>query len=191
MAPSSKLVKTYNGQKIVLYLGYLNPLKNIDQLILAVKQIDDPSIRLLIVGSGPAETSLREIAQGDRRIKFLGYLDGQNKTDILQISNVVVLPTLADCWGLVVNEALYYGKPVITTSLAGASELLRLKGSVGRVIAPNNIDILSRAIKQTLDQDYRSHIQSADYLRLKHMISDPILGAKPILRAITKAEVRS
>ncbi|GAB3256935.1 glycosyltransferase family 4 protein [Kineosporia babensis] len=107
-----------------LYVGYLTDRKNVDLLIRAFQELTDPRARLLIAGSGPRENALKLRAGSDTRISFLGYVDGQRKAELFSASDVLVLPTRHDCWGLVVNEAIHYGLAVIVTAAAGASELI-------------------------------------------------------------------
>ena len=55
-----------------------------------------------------------------------------------------------DAWGFVINEALYYGLPVISTDKAGAIELIE-NGKNGFIIPDNDIDALVKSMKKLLD----------------------------------------
>ena len=87
----------YAGNTVLLYLGYFNALKGIDDLIAAVKQISDTNIRLLIVGDGPQKQQLRDLAREDSRIQFIGYTEGTAKANLMSWADLFILPTLADC----------------------------------------------------------------------------------------------
>src|SRR5262249_35840605 len=108
-----KSASPYADNVVLLHLGYLNPTKNARSLISAMKAIDDPSLRLIIAGTGPDEAALRRMGEGDGRIIFHGWADDQQRANLMAWADLFVLPTLVDCWALVVNEALYYGTPVI------------------------------------------------------------------------------
>lgn len=101
----------------------------------------------MIAGTGPFEEKLKKKASGDERIEFLGYISEQKKADYFDVADLFVLPTHHDPWGLVVNEAINYGTPVITTEAAGAKELLVEEN----IFAPRDTETLAHKLK---DSDY-------------------------------------
>jgi glycosyltransferase involved in cell wall biosynthesis len=134
--------------KTFLYLGYLIVRKDVKTLIDAFMQIPDPDARLVIAGLGPLESNLKELAAGDKRIEFVGYIEGQDKANLYASSDVFVLPTLSDCWGLVINEAMHYGLAVICSSAAAAIEIVDSK--VGLVVTPGDTLELKAAMEVML-----------------------------------------
>lgn len=140
----------YRDKKVVLYVGYLRKGKNVDLLIRAFKRLDLENIVLVIAGSGEEEASLKLIARSDERIIFTGYLEGKEKSNIYSIADVFVLPTLHDSWGLVINEAMYFGLPVITTSSAAGSQLI---SDNGIIIPPQDETALYDALQKLLSDD--------------------------------------
>lgn len=118
------LNEKYSGKKMILSLGYLEERKGVQDLIEAFKETEDQDYRLVIAGTGPYEEELKKKASADDRIEFVGYLSEQGKANYFDAADLFVLPTNHDPWGLVVNEALRYGTPAITTEAAGAKELL-------------------------------------------------------------------
>ena len=88
---------------------------------------------LLIVGSGELEKELRKYVN-DNHIEdviFYGFLQKEDLPKIYAVADVFVFPTLGDIWGLVINEAMSAGLPIITTSSAGASaDLIKDNGFV-------------------------------------------------------------
>ncbi len=175
----------YRGCRTILYLGYLNPAKGIDSLIRVARLSPDPKLRLLIAGTGPAEESLRREAAGDPRIEFLGYVEGQAKADLFAWADVFVLPTLVDCWAMVINEAFHYGVPVITTTAAGAAELLGDRDG-GLVVPPRNDFALQVAVNEVLGNPALRR-KMARYGKKRHDVTDPSVGARPLIGGITKA----
>ena len=133
---------------VVLSVNYLVPRKGLDVLIHAFRQVAGPHDVLVLVGSGPEEASLRRLAHGDHRIRFPGYQDGAAKTAWYAAADLFVFPTLHDPWGLVVNEAMAFGLPIIATEAAGCvPDLVR---DNGLVVPAGDVDALATALRQLL-----------------------------------------
>lgn len=156
--PESILVKPttisklpeFKNKKIILSLGYLIKRKGIDNLIKAFNQLNSSDAVLLIAGAGDQEENLKNLAKKNVDIKFIGYIEDKEKAKYFSIADFFVFPTHYDSWGLVINEALYYGLPVISTDKAGAIELME-KGKNGFIIPDNDVDALVRSMKKLLD----------------------------------------
>jgi glycosyltransferase involved in cell wall biosynthesis len=100
------------------------------------------------VGSGPEEERLRQLADGDDRILFPGYRDGACKTAWYAAADLFVFPSLHDPWGLVVNEAMAFGLPIIASDAAGCvPDLLQ---DNGLVVPAGDTDALEDALAQLL-----------------------------------------
>ncbi|HEY75777.1 MAG TPA: glycosyltransferase family 4 protein [Thermoflexia bacterium] len=136
------------GRTVVLTVGYMVPRKGMDLLIRAFRQVAGPDDLLVLVGSGPEEETLRQLAAGDDRIWFPGYLEGSRKTAWYAAADLFVLPTLHDPWGLVVNEAMVFSLPIITTDSAGcAPDLVR---DNGLIVPAGDVDALADALGKLL-----------------------------------------
>lgn len=112
----------------LLSMGYLRPEKNNLQLIRLVAQYSDEELQLTIGGSGPEEAMLK--AQAGTNVCFAGYLTGDAKLKALEEADVFILPTIRDPWGLVVNEAMAVGLPVLCSSYAGAKDAVDRNGYI-------------------------------------------------------------
>ena len=183
---TAKANSPYADKKVVLFVGYLRAMKGVDVLIRAFRKVHDPATQLVIVGDGPEAAELKQLARGDKRIKFTGFLNDPHRANLLSWADVMVLPTFADCWGFVVNESLYHGTPVITTSAAGAAELLQ-HGENGLVVAPRDEIALSRALEQILGDPKTQRRMKASARQLREHITDTAVGARPILEALKAA----
>ena len=156
--PESILVKPttisklpeFKNKKIILSLGYLIKGKGVDNLIKAFNQLNSSDTVLLIAGAGDQEENLKNLAKKNVDIKFIGYVEGKEKAKYFSMADFFVFPTHNDAWGLVINEALYYGLPVISTDKAGAIELIE-NGKNGFIIPDNDIDALVKSMKKLLD----------------------------------------
>lgn len=144
----------YHGKKIIFTLCYLTERKGIDNLIISFNRLKDNNSVLLIGGSGEFENRLKSLARYSKNIHFLGYLNDQQKANYYSIADFFVFPTLYDVWGFVVNEALYYGLPVVTTNKAGAVELIN-NDITGYIIKPNNVDELTSMIEYLIKNPHK------------------------------------
>nr|RDZ31159.1 hypothetical protein DEQ67_07080 [Haloferax sp. Atlit-48N] len=125
----------------IVSICYLTGRKGVDILIDSIKEIN-ADLELLVAGKGPQSPELHRLAKDDDRIKFLGYVSEGKKTALLESADLFVLPSRHEPWGLVVNEALNCGTPVITTSTAGAEMILNNR----HVVPPADVDALCQAI---------------------------------------------
>ena len=141
------------GKRVVLYVGHFEVRKGIDVLIEAFRAIASEDDILALVGSGPEESRLRGMSPGDPRIVFPGYLQGDAKTSWYAAADLFVLPTLHDPWGLVVNEAMAFGLPVIVTNAAGSTDMVQ---DNGLLVPPGDVGALSAALARLMvDDDLR------------------------------------
>ncbi len=127
---------------VFLFAGKLEPKKDPQLLIDSFKKMEDPSIRLLIVGNGVLEKELKSNSVSDQRILFLDFQNQQLMPVVYRLGNVFVLPSKGpgETWGLSVNEAMACGLPVLVSDRCGcAKELVK---NNGRVFEAGNIDEL-------------------------------------------------
>jgi glycosyltransferase involved in cell wall biosynthesis len=117
------------GERDVLLVtvGRLVTRKAIDQLIRMMAQIPFPQVQLLVLGTGPLAPVLHEQARRlgvDKRIRFLGYVDEQEKFRILRLSDIFVSTSQHEGFGLVFLEAMACGLPVICYDHGGQTDFL-------------------------------------------------------------------
>lgn len=158
------------GKTVVLCVGYFIARKGIDRLIRAFLQVAQADDVLVLAGGGPEEPSLRTMSQGDARILFPGYVEGPDKSNWYAAADLFVLPTFHDPWGLVVNEAMAFGLPVITTDAAGCVPDIVRHEDNGLVVPVGDEGELGAALATLLRNadlcrrmGQRSHALIADY----------------------------
>lgn len=139
-------------QTTILYLGGLQEGKGLDTLVESYKRLDPENAQLVLAGTGPEREYLEALAGSRSDVHFPGYVDGSEKTGYYAHSDLFVLPSRFDAWGLVVNEAMHFGLPVITTTDAG-SECIINDGENGFVIAPDDPDQLEDRLRTLLEDD--------------------------------------
>lgn len=139
---------------VVLYVGNLEFNKGVQHLIRAVSTVN-ASCHLLIIGDGPYRSKLESLAQksNQNNVTFTGKLPNSVLPNYYALSDVFVLPTHGDTWGLVVNEALACGTPVISTTAAGVSGELLQHEENGFVIPPKDPESLADFIECLLAND--------------------------------------
>ncbi|MCM8791834.1 MAG: glycosyltransferase family 4 protein [Candidatus Omnitrophica bacterium] len=137
---------------VILFLSKLIKWKRPLLLLKAFKELKKEAV-LVYVGTGYRLKVLKRYAS-KYKIKNVFFFGFKNYTEISKfysIADVFVLPSLGEAWGLVINEALCFGLPVITTSkVNSAFDLIKL-GENGYIIPPNNLKALKTALEELLD----------------------------------------
>jgi glycosyltransferase involved in cell wall biosynthesis len=146
------------NKKIILSVAYLLEKKGLQYLIEACGQLNKKrsDISLVIVGEGEFKKNLEQLsAQTGIETHFAGYVpDLVTFPDLVTYylaADVFVLPTLRDVWGLVINEAMACGCPIVTTHEAAASKDLVKNGINGYVVDAKDVEKLRNAIEKILD----------------------------------------
>ena len=156
--PKKKQLKKDRGirhNKVILYVGQLIERKGIQYLISAYELLkrDYNDACLVIVGDGPLKDKLQEVCieQNIDDVIFTGWVSEKEKVIYYSIADVFVLPTLEDVWGLVVNEAMCCGLPIITTNAAGCSIDLVENGYNGFIVNSGDVEQLYYALLNTFE----------------------------------------
>jgi glycosyltransferase involved in cell wall biosynthesis len=136
------------------YVGRLSPEKGIATLIKAAALADVP---LDIIGTGPAERSLRELAEErgcDAR--FHGYLSGPALRDATAAARAVVVPSeWYENAPLTVLEAAALGKPVIASAIGGLPELV-IEDETGWTFTAGSVPALADRLRAVADMSDRA-----------------------------------
>ncbi|MFH0820231.1 MAG: glycosyltransferase family 4 protein [Candidatus Peregrinibacteria bacterium] len=110
-------------------------------------QSTTPNLQLQLVGTGPLEKELKSCYGANPNIHFLGWRD--DVPEILSKSDLLVLPSLKEAFGLVVLEAMASGVVVIGTDGGGVRDIIR-NGVDGLLVPPANSDVLAEAMEKLL-----------------------------------------
>jgi len=128
----------------LLYCGRLSPEKNVAMLLRAFaglrQKADSPRTTLKIVGHGPQADALRKMSVDlgiDRIVQFAGFATQAALQQILVDSDVLVLPSKSEPWGLVVNEAMLSGLAVAVSDRCGCVADL-VSHETGWTFSPDN-----------------------------------------------------
>jgi glycosyltransferase involved in cell wall biosynthesis len=130
----------------LLFVGRLVEAKGISHLLDAHASLGPDAPPLLVAGEGP----LRDVVEAAPNVRLLGFQDTPRLIELYALASSLVVPSRDEPWGVVVNEALACGTPVIASDAVGAAEDLIRDGIDGRVFEAGDIRALSAALAETL-----------------------------------------
>lgn len=125
-----------------LFIGRLVREKSLELLLSAFSQA--PNLHLTIVGDGPLMEKLREKASPN--VKFVGYVNNRDLNAFFDSHDAFILPSNSETWGLVVEEAIAFGLPVIVSNVVGCSYDLVLTTGAGILFQSGNTEDLVKAL---------------------------------------------
>lgn len=140
-------------KKMVISVGQFIYRKGFDILLEACKELDN-NIGIYIIGGEPTEEYLNLKEKFElSNVHFVGFMTKDKLADYYKAADVFVLPTREDVWGLVVNEAMAYGLPVVTTDMCGAGLEMIESGENGVIVPVNDPKKLALAINKAFEID--------------------------------------
>lgn len=155
--------------KVILSVGQFIYRKGYDVLLKACKQLDS-SIGVYIVGGKPTEEYLNLKEQLDlEHVHFVNFMTKNKLANYYKAADLFVLPTREDIWGLVVNEAMAYGLPVITTTKCVAGIEMVKDGVNGQIIPVEDVEALTKSIKNALGRSMSGAIETAKGYSIEKM----------------------
>lgn len=138
-------------KKQIIFAGRLSKEKGIDTLIQIAKKIPN-DIHLVILGSGPEEEKIRELAKSKKNIHYLGYAPKEKTISLIRGSDILVQPSLIEGISSTILEAMACKTPVIATNVGGNNELIEDR-KTGFLVAPNNPDEILKKISHLFDNE--------------------------------------
>lgn len=160
------------GRPVILFAGKLLPHKGPMDLLeayirLAPKPTEEPFPYLVFAGSGVERDRLEKRANetGWRSIRFLGF---QNQTElprVFDLSDLFVLPSHFEPWGLIVNEVMNAAKPIIVSDAAGCAPDLVAPDENGWLFRAGNVTSLNDALRSAFRHPERLREMGESSLR--------------------------
>lgn len=138
---------------VILFVGRLVKGKGLHLLFDALAVVNG-NYKLVIAGDGPEEQALKEQAERlgiIQNIVFKGFCDREDLKRLYSESSLFILPTLNDCFGLVILEAMCASLPVITTIYADGAPDLIINNETGCIVDPNNVGEFTKTIQFFMD----------------------------------------
>ena len=143
--------KKYNlPQKFVLFLGTIEPRKNIIGIISAFQKNYNffPDYKLIIAGrKGWEYKPIMDMIRKYNNVQYIGYVEAEDKPVLYGLADLFVYPSLYEGFGFPVLEAMSVGVPVITSNQSAMPEVAE---DCAYLVNPNNISELSRGMKLLL-----------------------------------------
>jgi D-inositol-3-phosphate glycosyltransferase len=131
----------WGDDKIVLFVGRIDPLKGIDRLLGAIARLPDThGLRLMLIGGdGQSESEIERLHQLTRAlgipdlVTFLGLIKQERMPYFYSAADVCVVPSYYESFGLVTLESLACGTPVVATDVGDIKKIIR-PGETGYVV---------------------------------------------------------
>ena len=136
---------------VFLYTGKFEYRKNLQTLIQAKLNLKDQQCTLLMVGNGPDEEMLKNMASTDPNIRFVGFMNQSQMPMIYRSADVFVLPSVSETWGLGINEAMNCGLAIIASDKVGSA--VDLITNNGYIFEAGNSDMLSVKMKELIQHN--------------------------------------
>lgn len=123
-----------------VYLGTLSEQKGIRWMIDSFKAVENKACKLYIAGKGDLQNYVMEETKKDNRIEFVGFLNEQQVSQLLQSADVLLCPSLwEEPFGRVVLDAYKNAMPVICSNMGALPELVE-DGKTGFVVEARNLE---------------------------------------------------
>ena len=149
---------------VFLFAGKLDENKNAVLLIDAFNDCNDEESYLLIVGNGSQEENLKNRYKGNKNIGFLDFQNQQQMPALYSASDVFVLPSNSETWGLAVNEAMAAGKAIILSDACGASYDLVKNMENGFAFKKNNKVSLKACLQYFINHKNKAEVMGQNSL---------------------------
>lgn len=150
------------SMKIVLYVGVIEPRRNVDFIIRVFYELSKlrNDICLVIAGEGPDKSKCDELSKSLRindKILFLGKVPQKQLKSIYKAADVFLLPSKYEIYGMALMEAMYFGIPVIASLTAGPEEIIE-SGVNGFIVPDLQIDKWKNHLQELLSDSSLANI---------------------------------
>jgi glycosyltransferase involved in cell wall biosynthesis len=167
--PRSKFDHNESDKLLFIFLGRLDPIKRVDLLIRAFAEIikNHNNSRLCIIGDGFEKKHLEELCSlyNLNQVTFCGFLEGNEKTSILDVADILVLPSDYETFGLVILEAWARGVNVIGSRTGGIEEIVDSQRT-GLLFEPGSWFGLYECMEKLYDANLRKRLSDNAYQEL-------------------------
>lgn len=149
----------------ILGVGKFIKRKGFDTLIKAINLLDD-DIQVILIGGEPPELYF-ELSNKEtlKKVTYIKFLKKEELLNYYKASDLFVLPTREDVWGLVINEALSMGIPTITTNRCIAGVTLIENEKEGFIIDVDDYRSLAEKIKKVKNNEILQHTMSKNCIK--------------------------
>lgn len=173
------MVKGHIQHPCILYMGRLAKEKGVEILIKAIPIIRKsiPDVHVYIAGSGQDEKRLIDLAGKLNlrdSVEFLGFLSGEKKWSYYKSSDVCIVPSIYESFGIALLEAMACGKPVVASNVGNVPEVVE-NGKNGLLFEYGNFnDLAEKTIFLLQNKEYREKLGENGRERSKEFQWDKI-----------------
>lgn len=170
----------------IIYIGTIQPRKNLIRLIEAVSRIDNLKLKIVGKTKGKGKTGwmYEEILKApknfriEKRVEFLGFVPTEDLPELISKAKAFIQPSLYEGFGIPVLEAMACGVPVLVSSTSSLPEIV---GKAGLTFDPYSVDQIEQAIRTILtDKKLRQKYSKLGLKRVKKFSWDKM--ARTILK---------
>lgn len=153
---NKRIEKMEENKKVFNYLcvARLISVKNLEFLI---EVFNKNGKNLTIAGKGILEEKLKKIAK--ENIQFVGYISNKEIGKLYQKYDIFILPSKSEAWGLVIEEALYNGLPVLVSDKVGSNIDMVSNYNSGEIFKFNNEEDLNNKI-EIIEKNYNYYLRN-------------------------------
>ncbi|HGM5880557.1 MAG: glycosyltransferase family 4 protein [Stenotrophomonas maltophilia] len=187
--PSGLVPKSPDPQDYIFTVSRLDAPKRIDLLVQAMRQTKGET-RLLIAGTGPQLSVLKQLAGEDARIEFVGYVGDEHLADYYRNALCVAFVPQDEDLGLITLEAMSSGKPVITTRDSGGPTEFVEDGVTGWICEPTPSSLSAAFNKAALDKNRTAEMGRVARDRIAGVANWPNV-ASVLLGPVTSTQANS
>jgi glycosyltransferase involved in cell wall biosynthesis len=134
------------GAPTILFAAKLQEIKKPLDVIEAFARLDCVA-NLIVVGDGPLRAEVESRVEGISRARFLGFINQSDMPRIYGLSDIYVLPSSKENWGLSVNEAMAAGAVAVVSDQVGCGPDL-VAEETGRRFPAGNVTLLTKSLKE-------------------------------------------
>jgi glycosyltransferase involved in cell wall biosynthesis len=159
---SNKQLKIRDNEKLIIFVGRLHPIKGVKYLVEAMNIIIQKTpAKLLIVGDGEERKNLeKQVVELhlEEFVTFVGKVQNSEVPNLMNASDIFVLPSLSEGLPTTILEAMAAGLPIITTNVRGLPEIVK-DNENGFIIEPKNPKQIAEKVLLLLEnQELRGRI---------------------------------
>ena len=150
-----------DARKILIYHGRIARLKGLDTLLEALALLPKNTFRLILIGRGPDEERLKQLAAHLgilESINFLGSMPNQDIPDYIGDADVYVFPSLTEGWPKSIIEPMLMSKPIVASRIPGVAELLEDEKNALLFEPSNPRDLAAKISRISMDEAFAKRL---------------------------------
>lgn len=180
----------FSDDFVILYVGRFSEEKSPMLLLKAYQKISNSRKKLFLVGDGPLRKELENYVASEKLtgVEFFGFQPKESLFNFYNTADVLVMPSKRETWGIVVNEAMCFGLPIIASDRVGVAVDLVKHDVNGFIFTSENSVELSRALEKMMNLPKETFEEfgkkSKEMIQNWIALYDPLLQLKKLLELI-------